>query len=126
MTAACAMLLITAIGAEAGEKKPVKPRKKKKGEVEQVDTAKVERQSQVAAQNAGQVHLGTGGSVHTANRQVAVEAQRKAERCDQVAHQGCVVNDRIEGVYAAESEVQQFHNQPHCHRHRHRKQGVVK
>ena len=37
------MLLITAIGAEAGEKKPVKPRKKKKGEVEQVDTAKTEK-----------------------------------------------------------------------------------
>ena len=37
------MLLIAAIGAEAGEKKPVKPKKRKKGEVEQVDTAKAEK-----------------------------------------------------------------------------------
>lgn len=43
LTAACAVLLITAVGAEAAEKKPVKPKKRKKGEVEQVDTAKVEK-----------------------------------------------------------------------------------
>ena len=43
VTVACAALLAAAICAEAGEKRPARHRKKKKGETEQVDTAKTEK-----------------------------------------------------------------------------------
>lgn len=93
-------------------------------ENQNANTAKVQGQRDVTADDTGQVHLGAGGGIHTANGKVAVQAQRKAEGRDQVAHQGGVVYRGIQGVHAAEGEVQQLHDKPHRCRNCHSKCSV--
>ena len=93
-------------------------------ENQNANTAKVQGQRDVTADDTGQVHLGASGGIHTANGKVAVQAQRKAEGRDQVAHQGGVVYRGIQGVHAAEGEVQQLHDKPHRCRNCHSKCSV--
>jgi len=53
-----------------------------------------------------------------------VRRRIKAEGRDQVAHQGGVVYRGIQGVHAAEGEVQQLHDKPHRCRNCHSKCSV--